>query len=440
MSEDLVPGSFRFQQIKATWQTPQFAGKDIATIGCEIKALFTGIVDKYDAYGFKGVLAHEIGATGNHHIQAFLTFERRVKTSNARIALSLKGFDNPHVEVIPDPRVVLNKYRSFLYCLKEIDTPRAYVTNVDTSELVVMWNHVKSHDPSFIAKTFTTVPMILNIDDSGRQPVECFSIPEFSRSASIASTASSLTGCQDNDLVARELNRGLRDVKNGLSVEAAMNRLQSSIPPYYYVNSDKIHKIYMRALPAMKQCRISADQIKFDIADPAILKWFDHPNLVEPTCLYVYGKSKIGKTQYVAHLCEREGKTYYLANNINSLRSMPASVDYILFDEFAFDQSSENMISLLDCESERDIRVLYGVVRLKPGVRKIFCSNRNIDQQFARLVDLCEDQKDAIMRRITYVNQVGSLRVKDYESQPERIQPPELSLKRTYCQAFEDNS
>jgi hypothetical protein len=131
----------------------------------------------------------------------------------------------------------------------------------------------------------------------------------------------------------------------------------------------------------------------------------------------VHGPSGIGKTQFLAYLCEREGKTFYLANNINSLKTIPDQVDYILFDDFGFDKDPENMIAVFDCETKKVIRVLYAVVKIPLTIRRVFSSNRTLARQLDRLVDLDILQRKALERRIVCVNQVDSLRVKDYKSE-----------------------
>ena len=91
--------------------------------------------------------------------------------------------------------------------------------------------------------------------------------------------------------------------------------------------------------------------------------------------LVIVGKSGYGKTQGMLSLLGPHG--VLVVKDINNLRAFKTSVHkIILLVDFDFSKMNiEELKHMFDSQSEAQIRVLYGMIRLPIGVRRVVLCN-----------------------------------------------------------------
>nr|WAE42541.1 MAG: replication associated protein [Cressdnaviricota sp.] len=111
--------------------------------------------------------------------------------------------------------------------------------------------------------------------------------------------------------------------------------------------------------------------------------------------LVLHGKAGTGKTEYA----KQHFKNPLLISDINGLKLFkPKEHDGIIFDDMSFLHiPKEIQIHIVDYDNPRDIKILYGTIRIPKNVKKIFTTN-NYDGR------IFEIDNPAISRRIKIVN------------------------------------
>lgn len=119
--------------------------------------------------------------------------------------------------------------------------------------------------------------------------------------------------------------------------------------------------------------------------------------------IVIRGPSGCGKTEYACALIGHS----YCVNKLEALRGFNMERG-IVFDDFKIAYSeAESWIALFDRKHDRQIRVLYGVVDIPKGTRKIFTTNRRKlmgDDESALCKCLTDEHRVAIGRRVLDVN------------------------------------
>lgn len=113
-------------------------------------------------------------------------------------------------------------------------------------------------------------------------------------------------------------------------------------------------------------------------------------------CLYVWGRSGTGKTQWAVHLFENP----LVVRDLDTLREFdPSTHDGIVFDDINFNQHSrEGIIHLTDWDMESAIRCRYSNGIIPPHTKKVFTSNKTFSE------NMLHGKADyAITRRFTDV-------------------------------------
>lgn len=92
------------------------------------------------------------------------------------------------------------------------------------------------------------------------------------------------------------------------------------------------------------------------------------------TSIVLIGTSGIGKTSLARSMGQSLGGAFW-ATTLNSLKVYNGE-NVIIFDDVGLGQMNrENIISLMDVENLQDIRVLFGIVSIPAGTRRIFSCN-----------------------------------------------------------------
>lgn len=126
-----------------------------------------------------------------------------------------------------------------------------------------------------------------------------------------------------------------------------------------------------------------------------ITLWMEGMPAPVTSCVLI-GASGIGKTSLARAMGQSLGSPFW-ATTLNSLKLYNGE-KVIIFDDIGLgNMNRENIISLMDVENLQDIRVLFGIVSIPAGTRRIFSCNslQNL------LGDKIED--DAIRRRMSEV-------------------------------------
>lgn len=105
----------------------------------------------------------------------------------------------------------------------------------------------------------------------------------------------------------------------------------------------------------------------------SILVWME--TMPAPvTSIVLIGRSGIGKTSLARAMGQSLGEPFW-ATTLNSLKLYNGEKT-IIFDDIGLgNMNRENIISLMDVENLQDIRVLFGIVSIPAGTRRIFSCN-----------------------------------------------------------------
>lgn len=116
-------------------------------------------------------------------------------------------------------------------------------------------------------------------------------------------------------------------------------------------------------------------------------------------CLFVYGATGTGKTQWAIHCFASP----LIVSHVDQLRDFDASIhDGIVFDDMSFHHMPrEAIIHLTDWDIDRQIHCRYSCAKIPAETRKIFTANINFEQCFP------EDPSGAIRRRFTKIIHVS---------------------------------
>lgn len=113
---------------------------------------------------------------------------------------------------------------------------------------------------------------------------------------------------------------------------------------------------------------------------------------------HVYGPSNTGKTSFVvAHFANP-----LVVSHIDALKKLSPDHDGIVFDDMCFTHwPPEAAIHLVDQDVDRDLHIRYGTVSIPANTKKVFTHNtRDIFYK----PEVAQEQKDAIDRRVEYLN------------------------------------
>lgn len=122
------------------------------------------------------------------------------------------------------------------------------------------------------------------------------------------------------------------------------------------------------------------------------------------TTLFVYGPSRMGKTEWAISQFSRP----LLVRSVDDLYFASAKVgddlryDGLVIDDVSFFSASPESCIML-CEHERDssVRIRYRNATIPAGLRRIFCSNRSPHDYFGfGRPEFTDDQKQAVLARI----------------------------------------
>lgn len=126
-----------------------------------------------------------------------------------------------------------------------------------------------------------------------------------------------------------------------------------------------------------------------------VLNWFK--NLKEEKTLFLTGKSGVGKTSGM--VCLLGEYNPLLIHDINGLKDLKEDNKALILDDLNWSRiSRETKIHLLYKEYNSQIRILYYVVNLPPGIIKVVTSNKSTD-----LLSMFDDDK-SIQRRLVHVH------------------------------------
>lgn len=163
---------------------------------------------------------------------------------------------------------------------------------------------------------------------------------------------------------------------------------------------------YVQRLDALTRNLTSHRDKKMRLAPPA-RTMTDFPNAppIPPNwrCLYLWGKSGVGKTQFAKALLP--GAT--IVSHGDQLKDCDFSKG-IIFDDFSVAHwPPTSVIHLLDWDEPRGIHCRYAHVVIPPNTRKIFTFNRLLDAWCPPTIS--EEQFQAVRRRIEVVEVNESL-------------------------------
>jgi len=113
------------------------------------------------------------------------------------------------------------------------------------------------------------------------------------------------------------------------------------------------------------------------------------------TCWVIAGQTGIGKTAYAEAHFERP----YIVRHLDKLLEFDTSIfDGIVFDDLDWRNSSfTDILNVIDFERECQLNVRYSVAVIPPGVKRIFCTNR---EDLFESYKLSPEQLNAVKRRI----------------------------------------
>lgn len=189
--------------------------------------------------------------------------------------------------------------------------------------------------------------------------------------------SSPLTSYSEEDLKAIEENKpGKRDREAAFAkaltfatADLAFAHVLGAFPCHVVTNSDRIHKGFEDAFERKsdRQENVYTGPIKYP-----------HPSEWDRSThsLLLYGPPGLGKTQWAKTYCSIESLPWLFVRNLQDVRSLRAHHRAIIFDDVDFTQLSDAAQKNLSEVGEWCcIRVLYGAVRIPPGIVKIFTAN-----------------------------------------------------------------
>ena len=127
-------------------------------------------------------------------------------------------------------------------------------------------------------------------------------------------------------------------------------------------------------------------------------------------CLWIYGPPGTNKTQYTLSLLEQVYRYRILfVDNINVLnRFDPSKHEVIVFDDIDFSKlKREELISLIDADTERTAKILYKTVTLPPETHRIIIANFHPEKLWKQWP---REYTARIKRRLNIVKVSNSLR------------------------------
>jgi len=130
-------------------------------------------------------------------------------------------------------------------------------------------------------------------------------------------------------------------------------------------------------------------------------------------CLYVWGGTGCGKTQWALHQFERP----LLVRSIDTLKTFnPSYHDGLVFDDIDFSaRSAVDCIMLTEWDEDAPIKARFTDAHIPAGTRKIFCSNMPFDENFPM------DKAGAIRRRIGKIIHVSGPLFRSSAWTPEQL-------------------
>ncbi len=166
------------------------------------------------------------------------------------------------------------------------------------------------------------------------------------------------------------------------SADAAFGYLLTHEPAHAVTNSQRIHAGLEDAFARKIDSRASV------YSGPILIpEGWD----CSTHSLLVYGPTGVGKTQWAKTYCAQYHGDFLFARNVQDLRELRPHHNAIIFDDMDFSKFSDSESkNIVDVGELCTVRVLYGTVRIRPGVVRIFTAND--DQIF-------NDKFDAIYGR-----------------------------------------
>lgn len=133
----------------------------------------------------------------------------------------------------------------------------------------------------------------------------------------------------------------------------------------------------------------------FKIEDP-LKGWVCTPSKT----LLLVGGSKVGKTQFLKAFAKEKCFKTLMANHIEDLKRLYKTYDSILCDDINIsDLEHTQLLSLIDNQTGKTLRVLYGTVYKKKGLVQMIAMNK---KEFNKLYYKLQEER--ILRRVLFCN------------------------------------
>jgi len=148
---------------------------------------------------------------------------------------------------------------------------------------------------------------------------------------------------------------------------------------------------HYKAVPILRRHLTRPAPPRYSMADFCVppLQWDGK------TCWVIVGQTGIGKTAYAEAHFEKP----FVARHLDKLLEFDTNLhDGIVFDDLDWrDARFTDILNVIDVERECQLNVRYSVAILPPGVRRIFCTNR---EDLFESYKLSPEQLNAVKRRI----------------------------------------
>lgn len=128
--------------------------------------------------------------------------------------------------------------------------------------------------------------------------------------------------------------------------------------------------------------------------DSVLREWIQNPNKT----LLLVGRSGVGKTQFFKAVAKEKLSKTLIVNHKEDLRRLDDTYDSIIIDDANIDQFEDTqLLSLIDNQTGKTLRVLYDTVYKKKGIVQMIAMNR---KEFIKIYGRLKEER--MLRRVLF--------------------------------------
>ena len=182
-------------------------------------------------------------------------------------------------------------------------------------------------------------------------------------------------------ITSKNLYKICLDLAENGKVEDALKLLKEHDSKNYLRSHMRLEKSlrdhYIKSLGFSSKYNLNNFNISSKLKSLVLDRLFDKSD--NRKCLYIYGNSGIGKTEFIKCILKTFNKNVLIINNYDSLSQYQyVKHDTIVFDDVSFNKlNSEEIINLVDCNNEKTFHLRYVNVKLADNLIKIIISNKS---------------------------------------------------------------